>query len=335
MNFNTPRVQRWLERLDLSWFGRHLLTDFIVRVFIHITGIPHRWICLLKILWLAKKFDLIYFQAVLPPPWYMRLLANRNHRIVFDYDDALYVRYEKRTRVIIQSSWKVIAGSHVLMEYAKQYSSDVIFIQGSVPINKYSLRENNPEGSPLRIGWIGGVSTLKQLKILDEPLKRLAQKGYHFEFIIAGSKKLASPLAHCKDIPIIDIPNYTDDEIPALVKKFDIGVMPLFDTPIEQGKCAFKTIIYMAGQLPIVCSPVGEAKFIVQEGMNGFFAATTEEWVVKLEELLKDDKLRERLGKAGRKLVEEKYTEELTFQILNLEIIQPVLAEKNNPVTNF
>jgi glycosyltransferase involved in cell wall biosynthesis len=329
MNFNTPRVQRWLEQLDLSWFGRHTFTDLILRACIHITGFPYRWLSLWKILWLSRKYDLIFFQAVLPPTWFINLLSRLNQRIVFDFDDALYVRHEKRTRAMIRAAWKVTPGSHVLFNYALQYNPNVCLIPSGIPVRKYPLWMDYPERNPVCIGWIGGVSTLEQLQILEKPLKCLLEKGYKFDFLIAGAKNLPSSLSRIDGFHIIDIPCYTDDQIPDLVKTMDIGVMPLFNTPSEQGKCALKAIIYMASQIPVICSPVGEAKYIVQENLNGFFANSSEEWVEKLEQLLKDKALRIRLGRAGRTLIEEKYSDDFLFKIFLQEIITKALSEKS------
>ena len=47
---------------------------------------------------------------------------------------------------------------------------------------------------------------------------------------------------------------------------------------------------------------------IIDDGANGFLASTGDEWVDKLGRLLADRDLRRRLGEAGRRTIEERYS---------------------------
>jgi len=47
---------------------------------------------------------------------------------------------------------------------------------------------------------------------------------------------------------------------------------------------------------------------IIQDGVNGFLASTEQEWDDKVGCLLGDADLRRRLGAAGRKTIEERYS---------------------------
>jgi glycosyltransferase involved in cell wall biosynthesis len=88
---------------------------------------------------------------------------------------------------------------------------------------------------------------------------------------------------------------------------FDIGVMPLPDTPWTRGKCGFKALQYMGLGIPAVASPVGVNAEIITHNRNGLLARTLEDWSACLKRLVEDAGLRERLGHAGRKRVEENY----------------------------
>ena len=96
-------------------------------------------------------------------------------------------------------------------------------------------------------------------------------------------------------------------EVP-LIQTFDIGIMPLTDTPWARGKCGYKLIQYMACGLPVIASPVGVNADIVEHGVNGFLADTEEEWAQAISTLLNDRELRRRMGAAGRKKVEAEYS---------------------------
>ena len=94
----------------------------------------------------------------------------------------------------------------------------------------------------------------------------------------------------------------------SLIQTFDIGIMPLTDTPWARGKCGYKLIQYMACGLPVIASPVGVNSDIVEHGVNGFLADTEEEWAQAISTLLSDRELRHRMGAAGRKKVEAEYS---------------------------
>src|SRR5690606_1014669 len=90
--------------------------------------------------------------------------------------------------------------------------------------------------------------------------------------------------------------------------KIDIGIMPLPDDEWANGKCGLKGLQYMAAGIPTIMSPVGVNTEIIQDGVNGFLAGTTEERVDKLGKLIDSYELRLDFCKEGRRTVEQKYS---------------------------
>ena len=84
--------------------------------------------------------------------------------------------------------------------------------------------------------------------------------------------------------------------------------MPLSDAPFARGKCGYKLIQFMACGLPVIASPVGVNKEIVEHGVNGFLAETDREWADYLRILSSDPELRLQMGMAGRKKVESAFS---------------------------
>ena len=73
----------------------------------------------------------------------------------------------------------------------------------------------------------------------------------------------------------------------------------------------------MACGKPAVASPVGVNQQIIEDGVDGFLAATPARWVWALRTLRDDHGLRARMGKAAQRKVERKY---------NLQVTAPRLA---------
>ncbi|GAH89706.1 unnamed protein product, partial [marine sediment metagenome] len=118
------------------------------------------------------------------------------------------------------------------------------------------------------------------------------------------------------EIPVVSKQWSRADEVSDLIG-FDIGIMPIFADPWAEGKCALKILQYFAAFLPVVCSPVGANREVVEDGVTGYFARSPQEWHRRLEELLGSAEKREEMGRAGRKLVEEQYS---------LSVMAPQLA---------
>ena len=71
----------------------------------------------------------------------------------------------------------------------------------------------------------------------------------------------------------------------------------------------FKILYYFAAAVPVVASRLGAVETVIRDGENGLLAG---DWREKIE-ALRDEKLRERLGRAGRRTVEAEFTVEAAW----------------------
>jgi len=108
-------------------------------------------------------------------------------------------------------------------------------------------------------------------------------------------------------VPTQNIPWSLDGEV-QLFNTCDIGVYPMPDDDWARGKSGFKAIQFMACGVPVVASPVGINREIIQDGVNGFLASTPGEWEQKLRMLMTEPERRRRMGAAGRRTVEGRYS---------------------------
>ena len=85
---------------------------------------------------------------------------------------------------------------------------------------------------------------------------------------------------------------------------FDIGIMPLPDGPYARAKAGFKLLQYMAAGLPVIASPIGANRSIVERSGAGLLASSASEWEEALRTLAGDTALRSEMGRRGRLFVE-------------------------------
>jgi glycosyltransferase involved in cell wall biosynthesis len=247
------------------------------------------------------------------PQFIEKLLSKTSVPYVIDYDDAVFHRYDQHPNFLLRNllsrkiegimarSTVVVAGNRYIADYAQRAGAQKVEILPTVlDLSKYRVKETN-DSSCFIIGWVGSPSTSRHLNIAARALTEYC-RNENVEFRAMGA--LQSDL---DEIPGKLIPWNAETETEALTR-FDVGIMPLPNTPWERGKCGFKIIQYMAAGLPVIASPVGVNSEIVEHGVNGFLARDTNEWI-KYFEILKDDPdFGRKMGARGRKKVEENYS---------------------------
>lgn len=265
----------------------------------------------LKDLLTGDRYDVVICeQEVFPylPAWADQMVRRLGDRLVLDYDDAAYVKYQRwpllRSKIprLLASARAVVVGNAHLEEFARRHNSNVYVVPTTVDLALYRPKKEFSKGT-VRVVWIGTPITAHNLLPLLPVFGRLqrANHSIHFRFIGARGRLSFNGLR-------AEVVNWSAETETRLLEESDIGIMPLPDNEFTRGKCGLKLIQYMASGLPVVASPVGANCEIVEEGRNGFLARTDGEWFEKLGALADDVELRRRLGVAGREKVNSQYS---------------------------
>lgn len=277
---------------------------------------------------MAPLYDAVFVQWILLPEETLVALRRCNIPIIFDFDDAVFLRNGEAAEKMIKSAQVVLAGSHLNYDYAKALNAGTMLMPSSVPLNLYNISGGTYNRDDTKrafcIGWIGSISTVKYLDLLVAPLQQIVRQGYHIELLLAGTDGEAEIIAQFEGIPLTIVPRYSAKEIPELVQRIDIGVMPLHDNDWERAKCALKALLYMAGAKPAVCSAVGEILHIVRDGENGLLAASAADWERNLKTLMDNQGMRHEIGLHGRATVEQQYSTALCFDRMYKEVFLKV-----------
>jgi glycosyltransferase involved in cell wall biosynthesis len=242
-------------------------------------------------------------------------IRKKSNKIIFDLDDAIMYRSSSSPHPHSFSRWQkfkwMVKGSDVVTvgnqflrgEVLKVDQQKKIFlIPTPIDTSLYPKKKKISSHPGVILGWIGTKGNLKYLQKLESVFEGLSKRFSHVELKIVSNDVFES-----HHLPVINKPWRLEDENEDLIT-FDIGLMPLSNDLWSKGKCGLKIIQYLSVGVPVVCTPVGINRDIIQHGTNGFWADTHEEWVDHLTLLIEDPDLRQRMGLNGIETVEREYS---------------------------
>lgn len=268
----------------------------------------------------AIKCDAVYLHleaAPFGPPVFEYIFKMMKKPIIYDIDDLIYMpakneanslisffKNPDKVPKIISFSHSVIVSTSYVKDYAKKINENVTCIPvTNIDTKKYNPKDYRQKNKSICIGWIGSGSTIKYLKLISGVLKKISSKHNIKIKVICNTNV---------EIEGVEIENITwskDTDLKEM-EKIDIGLYPVPRDEWVLGKGAGKALRYMGMGIPTVCTNYGTASEIIENEKTGFLVDTEEEWIEVLSKLAENEKLREKIGLAGRKVVEEKYSVE-------------------------
>jgi glycosyltransferase involved in cell wall biosynthesis len=224
---------------------------------------------------------------------------------VFDVDDAIWLPYGSDfSEKIVEHCEGVIAGNNFLARHYEKLGARVWLVPTSVDTDLWKPRNDNARGK-WTIGWIGSWSNLQFLYAIEKPLAEFLAEHPEARLLVVCDREPAFqhlPPGHwCYE-------QWSIEGEVELVQQMDVGLMPLDDSEAARGKCGFKMLCYMSLGLPVIVSPVGVNKEILELDQIGFAAATGNDWNEALRRLFGDHQLGRHMGDAGRRVVEDHYS---------------------------
>ena len=282
---------------------------------IELVALPRRpW----QRLWVYRRLRgaNVILQRKLLPPWEIRLLRWTARSLVFDFDDAVFLRdsyapkglYDRRRlrrfAATVRACDAVAAGNAFLARSAARWISPgrIYIVPTCVDPTLYPTDIPRRNGAGVQLVWVGSSSTLRGLEAVRPMLEELAD---HVPGV--GLKIICDRFLRFDPLPVVECP-WTEASETADITSADVGISWIPDDDWSRGKCGLKSLQYMAAGLPVVANPVGVHVEMIRHGETGFLAETTEQWVEAVGRLARDPELRRRMGAAGRRLLEEKYS---------------------------
>ncbi|MCA9737515.1 MAG: glycosyltransferase [Gemmatimonadota bacterium] len=251
-------------------------------------------------------------KVLLPGPLLERWRADR-HRIVYDFDDALFApvpwgedeaavaRRRARLDRMLLAADHVIAGSPPLADYARAHARAVEVLYPSLDREAVGTPAPRADDGTLRVGWIGNDQSQRYLLALVPVLTPIFARRPGLRLCVCSSRppELPGPLA--QRLEFVPWSEAAEREATA---RFDVAISPMDGAVWSRARGGRVSVLRsMAAGVPVVAAPGGGLETLC--GTRGVrFAEEPEEWRQEIEALLDDPVLRTERGREARAVVD-------------------------------
>lgn len=188
------------------------------------------------------------------------------------------------------------------------------------PVSQLEARRTTGlDSEDLLVVYVGRMLPRKDVRNVVRGIALLVQRGLPVKLLLVGGEtpepdpKVTPEIGKLQrladDLGIADRLLFVGKRQPAVLRNYysagDVAVTtpryePFGLTPLEGMACG----------KPVVASAVGGITYTIEDGVTGYLVppGDAEALTFRLGELLKQPKLRQQMGKAGRKRVEQKFT---------------------------
>ena len=284
-------------------------------IMLEVAPMDHGLVPRIQRLLAVRHADVVILQRKLLPLWQLRLLRHLAPRLIYDVDDSLFQRdsYSRKgpeSWACLAGFWATVyaadavtVGNRYLKSCVDAYvdSHKVHVVPTCVDPARYPLAQHKRGPATTKLVWIGQQSMLPSLGLAGEHLAAASGRLPGMELRVICD--------HFPDLEGVSVVRRTWSSAgeTAELADADIGVNWLPDDSWSRGKCGLKVLQYMAAGLPVVANPVGMNREMIIHGQTGLLASTPHEWAEAIERLASNPKLRQEMGRRGRRLVEERF----------------------------
>ena len=241
--------------------------------------------------------------------------------VLIKVDDAIYEKakgikkiqrkieqmYNSKT---LQNADKVLVMNDftkkIVNEYYSVSDSRISIVTNGTDLEKfYNSRENNK-----RIIFSGAMYHHRGIDVLLNCASEVIDKINDVEFLLLGDGpeiiKLREFVKKNNLSKNIIFKGWVKrEEIPEFLAKSSIGIGPLRTTDVTKGALPIKVLEYMASSLPILAIKGTLPEDILKNGNNGYVIENSEELAQKIIHILKNNDLRDQMGKNSNEMVQK------------------------------
>jgi glycosyltransferase involved in cell wall biosynthesis len=190
--------------------------------------------------------------------WYWGLSTSNNAWLSTHPKTNLEENVNFYKSVIARSSAVHVSTPYLADRISEWVRCPIHVVPNFVDLNRFKLQRQHAGNQPI-IGWCGSTShRSSDLEILRGVLPEYQRRGFKFHH--SGQQDGATTFADGVGVGqenVSTLPLVTHEQYP-FVFQFDIGLVPLNDTPFNRAKSYIKGLEYSAAGVPWIASRVGE-----------------------------------------------------------------------------
>lgn len=235
--------------------------------------------------------------------------------VIWDCNDALFLPHHCESHLVgpalDDAAW-VTTGSERIAEHlrARTGGSPCISYMPEAIDSMYATVKRAPEAF-LTIMWMGMQDNLVYIDDIDPMLSALAAQ-FEFEVVFVcpahtgagGSNVAAVGSKPYETRHVVWTPKSVVKEMCGAA----IAIVPLYQCEWCWCKSANKAATFAAVGIPTVASDVPPYREFIEHGVNGYLAFSPNDWYDPLKLLLESEKLRKKIGSAGKKTASKRYS---------------------------
>lgn len=287
----------------------------------------------------VDKFSVFVFHRVLYTEKIAAMIAEikkQGKEIIFETDDLVYdpeylrhMDYYKNMNALERKLYDNGVGGEILRdEYVKvattttEYLAEKLRGEGKqvfVVPNKLSMEDvehaekaleiSRENDGKVRLGYFSGtISHNKDFATITNALMQIMEKYDQVELLLVGPLDVENKLVQKFGSRIVQLPYAQRAKHFFNIAQCDINLSPLeYDNPFCEAKSELK--FFEAGIVKVPTVAVANQTFsqAIENGVDGFVARNSDEWVEKISQLIEEEGLRKAMGDAAFEKTFQKY----------------------------
>ncbi len=269
----------------------------LIRLPDHLQTIP-----LLAHFLFGKRDILFYLKASPASQWYLKLRSHRPSRCVIvgsiesqtDWRDETITPQTKRLveQTVLRSDYLFSNSAFVKRSLETNYGLRSEVVPTGVDTDFFTPNRERPANPRPRVLFVGSLRVFKGPQVVLDAAQRYPQA----DFILVGDGPMASELRQrAEDMPNVVMSGTLGRN--AIREEYRSADIFLFPSRWEGSPRVLMEAA--AGGLPVIARKDYEPESVI-DGKTGFLAATDDEMMTRLEQLLSNPGLRRTQGEAGR-----------------------------------